>query len=68
MRAVKNSVERRGMRRANLKDAAAMCETLSYLEERVSEEARERFPSKSITMFAVHGRRRLVRGYAGEGN
>lgn len=35
IRAVKNSIERKGMKRANLKDAAAMCETLSYLEERV---------------------------------
>jgi Xaa-Pro aminopeptidase len=36
MRAVKNPVEREGMRRAQLKDAVAMCDTLSYLDERVS--------------------------------
>lgn len=36
MRAQKNEVEREGMRRAHVKDAVAMCETLSYLEERVS--------------------------------
>lgn len=35
MRAKKNDVEREGMRRAHIKDAAAMCDTLSYLEERV---------------------------------
>lgn len=35
MRAQKNEVEREGMRRAHVKDAAAMCDTLSYLEERV---------------------------------
>lgn len=36
MRAQKNDVEREGMRRAHLRDAVAMCDTFSYLEERVS--------------------------------
>lgn len=36
MRAKKNHVERDGMRRAHVRDAVAMCETFSYLEERVS--------------------------------
>ena len=36
MRAQKNDVEREGMRRANVRDAVALCDTLSYLEERVS--------------------------------
>lgn len=35
MRAKKNPTEREGMRRAHIKDAVAMCDTLSYLEERV---------------------------------
>jgi Xaa-Pro aminopeptidase len=34
MRAQKNKVEREGMRRAQIRDAAAMCDTMSYLEER----------------------------------
>ncbi|CAO1403440.1 unnamed protein product [Diamesa hyperborea] len=34
MRAKKNPTEREGMRRAHIKDAVAMCDTLSYLEER----------------------------------
>jgi Xaa-Pro aminopeptidase len=34
MRAQKNNVEREGMRRAHIRDAAAMCDTMSYLEER----------------------------------
>jgi Xaa-Pro aminopeptidase len=67
MRAVKNSVERKGMRRANLKDAAAMCETLSYLDERVSEETRESSNHDEM-LFVVYCRGRMVRGYAGEGN
>lgn len=37
MRAQKNQVEREGMRRAHVRDAVAMCDTFSYLEERVSE-------------------------------
>lgn len=37
MRAEKNEVEREGMRRAHVKDAVAMCEAFSYLEERVSQ-------------------------------
>lgn len=36
MRAQKNQVERDGMRRANIRDAVALCDTFSYLEERVS--------------------------------
>jgi Xaa-Pro aminopeptidase len=35
MRAQKNDVEREGMRRAHIRDAVAMCDTFSYLEERV---------------------------------
>ena len=35
MRAQKNKVEREGMRHANIRDAVALCDTLSYLEERV---------------------------------
>lgn len=35
MRAQKNEVEREGMRRAHIRDAVAMIDTLSYLEERV---------------------------------
>lgn len=35
MRAQKNEVEREGMRRAHIRDAVAMCDTFSYLEERV---------------------------------
>ncbi|KAL7023026.1 hypothetical protein ACKWTF_012476 [Chironomus riparius] len=34
MRAQKNKVEREGMRHANIRDAVALCDTLSYLEER----------------------------------
>jgi len=34
LRALKNEVEREGMREAHIKDAVAMCDTLSYLEER----------------------------------
>lgn len=34
MRAQKNEVERRGMFNAHIKDAAAMCEVFSYLEEK----------------------------------
>lgn len=37
MRAQKNEVEREGMRRAHIRDAVAICDTFSYLEERVSE-------------------------------
>lgn len=40
MRAKKNDVERAGMRRAHIRDAVAMCDTLSYFEERVSLKAR----------------------------
>lgn len=36
MRAEKNEVEREGMRRAHVRDAVALLDTLSYLEERVS--------------------------------
>lgn len=36
MRAQKNEVEREGMRNAHVRDAVAMCDTFSYLEERVS--------------------------------
>jgi Xaa-Pro aminopeptidase len=35
MRAQKSHVEREGMRRAHIRDAVAMCDTFSYLEERV---------------------------------
>lgn len=35
MRAQKNNVEREGMRRASIRDAVALCDTLSYLDERV---------------------------------
>lgn len=35
MRAQKNDVEREGMRKAHIRDAVALCDTLSYLEERV---------------------------------
>ena len=35
MRAQKNNVEREGMRQAHIRDAVAMCDTFSYLEERV---------------------------------
>jgi Xaa-Pro aminopeptidase len=35
MRAQKNEVEREGMRNAHISDAVAMCDTFSYLEERV---------------------------------
>lgn len=35
MRAQKNEVERNGMRAAHVRDAVAMIDTLSYLEERV---------------------------------
>ncbi|XP_058813731.1 xaa-Pro aminopeptidase ApepP isoform X2 [Topomyia yanbarensis] len=34
LRAQKNEVERQGMRRAHIRDAAAFCEALSYLEKR----------------------------------
>ena len=37
MRAQKNHVEREGMRKAHIRDAVAMCDTFSYLEERVSQ-------------------------------
>lgn len=36
MRAQKNLKERENMHRAHVRDAVAMCETFSYLEERVS--------------------------------
>ncbi len=36
MRAQKNQEEREGMRRAHVRDAVALCDTLSYLEERVN--------------------------------
>lgn len=35
MRAQKNQIERDGMRAAHVRDAVAMIDTLSYLEERV---------------------------------
>jgi Xaa-Pro aminopeptidase len=35
MRAQKNEVERNGMRNCHVRDAVALCDTLSYLEERV---------------------------------
>lgn len=35
MRAKKNDVEREGMRRAQIRDAVALADTLNYLEERV---------------------------------
>uniref|UniRef100_A0A336MES5 CSON010922 protein n=1 Tax=Culicoides sonorensis TaxID=179676 RepID=A0A336MES5_CULSO len=34
MRAQKNEVEKEGMRRAHIRDAAAMCEVFAYLEQR----------------------------------
>lgn len=36
MKAKKNEAERAGMRKAHIIDGAAMCETLSYIEQRVS--------------------------------
>lgn len=36
LRAEKNVIEREGMSRAHIRDAAATCDILSYLEERVS--------------------------------
>lgn len=36
MKAKKNEVEREGMHKAHIIDGAAMCETLSYLEQLVS--------------------------------
>jgi Xaa-Pro aminopeptidase len=36
MRAEKNMIEREGMRRAHVKDAVAMCDTFTYLDDRVS--------------------------------
>lgn len=36
MKAKKNEAERDGMRKAHIIDGAAMCETLSYIEQRVS--------------------------------
>lgn len=35
MRAQKNEVEKEGMRRAHVRDAAAMCEVFAYLEQKV---------------------------------
>lgn len=35
MRAQKNDVEKEGMRRAHIRDAAAMCDVLAYLEQKV---------------------------------
>lgn len=35
MKAAKNKVEREGMRRAHIRDAAAMCQFLAYFEARV---------------------------------
>lgn len=35
MKAQKNEVEREGMRKAHIIDGAAMCETLSYIEQKV---------------------------------
>lgn len=35
MRAQKNEVERTGMLHAHIRDAAALCDIFSYLEERV---------------------------------
>lgn len=37
MRSVKNEAELTGMARAHVKDAVALCETLSYVEERVKD-------------------------------
>lgn len=37
MKARKNEAERVGMHRANVIDGAAMCETLSYIEQLVNE-------------------------------
>lgn len=36
MRAQKTPEEQRGMREAHVRDAAAICEAMSYLESRVS--------------------------------
>lgn len=36
MRTQKNDVERQGMHNAHIRDGAAMCEALSYIEGRVS--------------------------------
>lgn len=36
MRAQKNAVEREGMRKAHIRDGAAMCDAFSFFEERVS--------------------------------
>lgn len=36
MRAQKNEVEKQGMKKAHIRDGAAMCEVLSFLEDRVS--------------------------------
>lgn len=35
MKAQKNEIEREGMRKAHIIDGAAMCETLSYIEQKV---------------------------------
>lgn len=35
LRAKKNLVEREGMRHAHIVDSAAMCETMSYIQQRV---------------------------------
>lgn len=35
MRAQKNDIEREGMQKAHITDGVAMCETLSYLEQKV---------------------------------
>lgn len=37
MKAQKNDIEREGMRKAHITDGVAMCETLSYLEQKVKE-------------------------------
>lgn len=36
MRVEKNDIEQEGMRKAHITDGVAMCETLSYLEQKVS--------------------------------
>lgn len=35
LRAQKNEIEKQGMKKAHIRDGVAMCEVLSYLEERV---------------------------------
>lgn len=35
MKALKNEIEREGMRKANIMDGVAMCEALSYIEHKV---------------------------------